>query len=76
MRCDLCPLWPTGIDDTCPEMDGEYGIVHADGVAGCRHPRNWVEKREREYDRYLGEMAENIIKWMKENERGVKHEIS
>lgn len=29
MRCDLCPLWPTGIDDTCPEMDGEYGIVHA-----------------------------------------------
>lgn len=46
MRCDLCPLWPTGIDDTCPEMDGEYGITHKDGVAGCRHPRNWVEKRE------------------------------
>jgi hypothetical protein len=33
MRCDLCPLWPEGIDDTCPEMDGEYGIVHKDGCA-------------------------------------------
>lgn len=68
MRCDLCPLWPTGFDDVCPEMDGEYGITHADGVAGCRHPRNWVEKREREYDRYLGMMADSIVKWMKEQE--------
>lgn len=68
MRCDLCPLWPEGFDDTCPVMDGEYGIMHADGVAGCRHPRNWVEKREREYEDYLVEMAESMAKWMKEHD--------
>jgi hypothetical protein len=49
-------------------MDGEYGIMHADGVAGCRHPRNWVEKREREYEDYLVEMAESMAKWMKEHD--------
>ena len=68
MRCDLCPLWPEGFDDTCPVMDGEYGIVHKDGVAGCRHPWNWVKKREEEYENHLEEMAESMAKWMEEHD--------
>lgn len=46
MKCDCCPLSP--YDDTCPECEGEYGIEYKDGSLGCRHPRNWVEKRDNE----------------------------
>lgn len=48
MRCDLCPLCPPEGDygdDVCPEMDGPYGMVHKDGMGGCRHPWNWVKKK-------------------------------
>ncbi len=27
---------------------------------GCRHPRNWVEKRDAEYDEYIGAMGLDI----------------
>lgn len=44
MRCDMCPL--SNPEDVCPEAEGQYGIKHEDGTLGCRHPRNWVEKRD------------------------------
>ncbi len=55
MRCDYCPLGSD--EDVCPETENEYGIEHKDGVLGCKHPRNWVEKRDNEYANYLGEMG-------------------
>lgn len=55
MRCDYCPLGSD--EDVCPEAENEYGIEHKDGVLGCKHPRNWVEKRDNEYANYLGEMG-------------------
>lgn len=55
MRCDLCPL--SDREDTCPEAEGKFGIEHKDGVLGCKHPRNWVEKRDEEYSNYLGAMG-------------------
>lgn len=55
MRCDYCPLGSD--EDVCPEAENEYGIKHKDGVLGCKHPRNWVEKRDNEYANYLGEMG-------------------
>lgn len=55
MRCDCCPL--ANPFDACSECEGKYGIDHKDGVSGCRHPRNWVEKIAREYDEYLGDMG-------------------
>ena len=58
MRCDYCPLGSN--DDVCPEAENEYGIEHKDGVLGCKHPRNWVDKRDKEYSEYLGEMGVDI----------------
>nr|DAY12599.1 MAG TPA: hypothetical protein [Caudoviricetes sp.] len=55
MRCDYCPLGSD--EDVCPEAENEYGIEHKDGVLGCKHPRNWVEKRDKEYSNYLGDMG-------------------
>lgn len=57
MRCDCCPLCPIAEDDVCPECEGKYGIEHADGMLGCKHPRNWAEKRCNEHDTALGEMG-------------------
>lgn len=57
MRCDCCPLCPIAEDDVCPESEGKYGIEHADGMLGCRHPKNWVEKRDKEHDEYFGNMG-------------------
>lgn len=53
MRCDLCPFGSD--DDTCPEAEGKYGIEHKDGVLGCKHPWNWVEKRDREHTECIGD---------------------
>lgn len=55
MRCDCCPL--SSDEDVCPEAEGAYGIDHSDGVSGCKHPRNWLEKRDREYSEYVGDMG-------------------
>lgn len=41
MRCDNYPLCPTAEDDVCPKSEGKYGIEHADGMLGCKHPWNW-----------------------------------
>lgn len=60
MRCDNCPLCPIVEDDVCPECEGEYGIEYADGMVGCRHPRNWAEKRSNEHDTALGEMGTDM----------------
>lgn len=57
MRCDNCPLCPIAEDDVCPECEGKYGIEHADGMLGCKHPRNWAEKKSNEHDTALGEMG-------------------
>lgn len=46
MRCDCCPF--SSNDEVCPEAEGDYGIEHKDGVLGCKHPRNWIDKREKE----------------------------
>ena len=58
MRCDYCPL--SNHADTCPEAEGEYGIEYKDGVCGCRHPWNWVTKRDMMYTDALGEMGLDI----------------
>lgn len=55
MRCDYCPLGSD--EDVCPEAENEYGIEHKDGVLGCKHPWNWVVKRDNEYTNYLGEIG-------------------
>lgn len=55
MRCDCCPLCPS--DDICPEAEGAYGIEHKDGAIGCKHPRNWIEKRDAEYCESLSDMG-------------------
>ncbi len=55
MRCDYCPL--SSDEDVCPEAEGKYGIEHKDGVLGCTHPRNWVNKRDNDYCNYRGEMG-------------------
>lgn len=60
MRCDSCPLCPIADDDVCPESEGEFGLEHADGMWGCKHPRNWAEKRSNEHDTALGEMGTDI----------------
>lgn len=57
MRCDCCPLCPIAEDDVCPESEGEYGIEHADGMLGCRHPKNWAKKRDKEHTEYLSDMG-------------------
>lgn len=58
MRCDCCPLAP--YDDVCPISESEYGIVHKDGELGCRHPKNWVDKRDNDYCTYLGNMGTDM----------------
>ena len=55
MRCDCCPL--SDPEDTCQEAEGKFGIEHKDGMLGCKHPKNWVEKRDDEYSNYLGAMG-------------------
>ena len=60
MRCDNCPLCPIADDDVCPESEGEYGIEHADGMLGCKHPRNWAEKKSRECDEHYGTMGTDM----------------
>lgn len=60
MRCDCCPLCPIAEDDVCPETEGKYGIEHADGMSGCKHSRNWAEKRSNEHGAALGEMGTDI----------------
>lgn len=55
MRCDACPFGNK--EDVCPEAEGKYGITHQDGVLGCKHPRIWVEKRDKSYCDYLGNMG-------------------
>ncbi len=60
MRCDCCPLCPSAEDDVCTESEGKYGIEHADGMSGCKHPYSWVKKRDEEYTEHLGDMATDI----------------
>ena len=48
MRCKNCPLCPEE-DFICEESEGEYGLEHADGECGCRHPKNWAIKKYKEY---------------------------
>lgn len=57
MRCDCCPLCPSAEDDACVEAEGKYGIEHADGMLGCKHPWNWIKKREKESDEHYGNMG-------------------
>ncbi len=57
MRCDCCPLCPIAEDNACPESEGKYGIEHADGMLGCRHPKNWAKKRDEEHTEYLSDMG-------------------
>lgn len=40
--------------------EGEFGLEHADGTWGCKHPRNWAEKRSNEHDTALGEMGTDM----------------
>ena len=75
MRCDLCPLCPVADDDVCPESEGEYGIEHKDGMSGCKHPRNWAEKRNREYTQYLGDMGTDMGIEMDLSEKELKKAI-
>lgn len=60
MRRDCCPLCPIAEDDVCPESEGEYGIEHADGMLGCRHPKNWAKKRDEEHTEYLSDMGTDM----------------
>lgn len=60
MRCDCCPLCPIAEDDVCFEAEGKYGIEHADGMLGCKHPWNWIKKRDEEYTEYLGAMGTDM----------------
>ncbi len=60
MRCDNCPLCPIAEDDVCFEAEGKYGIEHADGMLGCKHPWNWIKKRDEKYTEYLGNMGTDM----------------
>lgn len=60
MRCDNCPLCPIAEDDVCLETEGKYGIEHADGMLGCKHPRNWAEKMSRDHDKCYGDMGTDM----------------
>lgn len=55
MRCDCCPL--STPEDVCPEAEGEYGLDHKDGVSGCKHPWNWIKKRDDMHAEAIGEMG-------------------
>lgn len=59
MKCDCCPLAP--YDDICPIADSEYGMIeYKDDSLGCRHPRNWVEKRDNEHSECYGNMGTDM----------------
>ena len=58
MRCDYCPLCP--LDDVCPESESNYGIEYKNGEYGCKHPRNWVDKKIKEYNEYYGNMGTDM----------------
>ena len=75
MRCDCCPLCPIAEDDVCPIAESEYGIEHADGMLGCKHPRNWAEKRSDEHDTALGIMGTDMGIEMSFSEEGLKQII-
>ena len=49
MRCKNCPLCPEDEEAICEESENEYGIEYANGEWGCRHPKNWVIKKQKEY---------------------------
>lgn len=55
MRCKYCPL--SDPEDVCLEAEGAYGIEFKDGDLGCKHPRNWVEKRDSEHAAYYGRIG-------------------
>ena len=73
MRCDCCPFGSD--EDVCPEAENEYGIEHKDGVLGCKHPRNWAEKRDREYTEHLGNMGTDMGIEMDLSENELKRAI-
>ena len=75
MRCDCCPLCPIAEDDVCLESEGKYGLEHSDGMWGCRHPRNWAEKRNREADKHYGDMGTDMGIEMSFLEKELKHVI-
>lgn len=60
MRCDNCPLCPIAEDDVCPIAESEYGLEHADGMLGCKHPWNWIKTRDEEHAEYLGAMGTDM----------------
>ena len=55
MICECCPL--SDPEDVCPENEGKYGYETSDGRLGCKHPRSWVEKRDREHTGMIGDMG-------------------
>ena len=55
MICECCPL--SDPEDVCPESEGKYGYETSDGRLGCKHPRSWVEKRDREHTGAIGDMG-------------------
>lgn len=74
MRCDYCPLCPT-YDEVCDITDSEYGTVSKDGELGCKHPRNWIEKRHNEYCEDAERMGTDMGIEMTLGEDGVKEAI-
>lgn len=63
MRCDNCPLFPDYPGDgetTCEIAEGDYGLVHKDGMRGCRNSWSWCKKRA-EVERT--EMLRLMILW-------------
>lgn len=55
MICEYCPL--SDPEDVCPESEGKYGYETSDGRLGCKHPRNWVEKRDNDHTNAIGDMG-------------------
>lgn len=56
MICEYCPL--SDPEDVCSEAESrKYGYETSDGRLGCRHPRNWVEKRDAEHTQAIGDMG-------------------
>lgn len=76
MRCDCCPLCPIANDDACPESEGEFGLEHADGMCGCKHPRNWAEKKSRECDKHYDDMGTDMGIEMSYSKKDYKRLIS